>query len=243
MHAELRNVLRKKGNKPHVFLFVDRMDESRSQEVDAGLLAAAYQVLGRGQIYHTIGVLTHAACKPPDTKAGALEYEAWSTPRTRALQFTMMVTSGDRTAQHFTALAENHPACRVVEGEPVLPNGTRWAPHLLDIMLMFLGLRMGMDVPRPKKKKVKGAPAQQRGMDIRRLLGVRVTPPACVRVCAGAVPQHASVSVALLWCHHAAGFSRSCDVGSCANRAGASSEAVRCTAELACRVPGRRRCL
>lgn len=172
--AELRNVLRKKGNKPHVYLFVDRMDESRSQEVDAGLLASAYQVLGRGQIYHTIGVLTHAACKPPDTKSGALEYEAWSTPRTRALQFTMMLTSGDRTAQYFTALAENHPMCRVVEGEPVLPNGTRWAPHLLDMMLMFLGLRMGMDVPRPKKKKVKGAPAQQRGMDIRRLLGVRV---------------------------------------------------------------------
>ena len=165
----------KKGNRPHVYLYVDRMDTARKQETDIGLLTSVYSVLGRERLYSTIGVLTYASTKPPDARTGSLEYEAWSTPRTRSLQFAMMATANDRTAQYIIAPAENHPRCRVAaEGEPVLPSGVRWMSNLLGIMSMFMGLCSATELPKPKSlsKKAAGGPAQA-SMDIRRLFAVR----------------------------------------------------------------------
>jgi hypothetical protein len=168
----------KKGNRPHVYLYVDRMDVARKQETDIGLLTSVYSVLGRERLYSTIGVLTYASTKPPDSRTGPLEYEAWSTPRTRTLQFAMMATANDRTAQYIIAPAENHPRCRVAaEGEPVLPSGVRWISNLLGIMSMFMGLSSATELPKPKSLVKKSATPSTTSMDIRRLFSVCPSSP------------------------------------------------------------------
>ena len=163
----------KKGNVPHVYLYVDRMDTARKQETDIGLLTSVYSVLGRERLYSTIGVLTYASTKPPDSRTGPLEYEAWTTPRMRSLQFAMMATANDRTAQYIIAPAENHPRCRVAEGEPVLPSGVRWMSNLLGIMSMFMGLSSATKLPKPKSLSKTAAGPAQSAVDIRRLFSVR----------------------------------------------------------------------
>ncbi|NJR42412.1 MAG: hypothetical protein HC767_06850 [Akkermansiaceae bacterium] len=169
------------------------MDTARKQETDIGLLTAVYSVLGRERLYSTIGVLTYASTKPPDSRTGPLEYEAWSTPRTRSLQFAMMATANDRTAQYIIAPAENHPRCRVAaEGEPVLPSGVRWISNLLGIMSMFMGLSSAAELPKPKSLAKKAAGPSTASMDIRRLFAVR---PSCLLItCCDQLPPCS--------CHH-----------------------------------------
>jgi hypothetical protein len=166
-------MLARKGIKPHCYLFVDRMDIARRQDTDISLLTSVYSVLGRAELYSTIGVLTYASSKPPDSRTGPLEYEAWSTPRTRSLQFAMMASANDRTAQYFIAPVENHPRCRVADGEPVLPNGHRWVSHLLGLMGMFMGLSAATALRKPKSLQKRGGGGATTPMDIRRLFGVR----------------------------------------------------------------------
>lgn len=134
LHAARRAFQKHKVN---VVLYLDRLDASRRDHSDLGVVRSITEVFGADLWFSTIMVMTHGAAAPPDGSTGQpLAFDMFVQQRGQQVQQLLRQVAGDNRLMNPVALAENSPACaRNGEGDAVLPNGTPWRRHLF--MLCF----------------------------------------------------------------------------------------------------------
>mmetsp|Transcript_1681 Transcript_1681/g.5895 ORF Transcript_1681/g.5895 Transcript_1681/m.5895 type:complete len:965 (+) Transcript_1681:133-3027(+) len=119
---------------PDIVLYFDRLDvPSSSPAADLPLLKAVTRFFGNAVWFNAIVVLTHGATAPPEQPNGQLAaYDYYVAKRSSDVQQVIRAAAGDSRLMNPVSLVENHPNCRTNRnGEPVLPNGQAWKPHLL----------------------------------------------------------------------------------------------------------------
>ena len=110
--------------------------QMRRDMADLPLFRSIGDTLGNGVWYNTVLVLTHGAAPPPDGNQGQMTHEVYSHNRGHLLQQTIRIAAGDQRVMNLVTAAENHPACRTnAEGQPILPSGMAWKPHMLLTLL------------------------------------------------------------------------------------------------------------
>ncbi|XP_068658563.1 translocase of chloroplast 101, chloroplastic-like isoform X2 [Aristolochia californica] len=117
---------------PDIVLYVDRLDTHTRDFNDIPLLRSISSVLGSSIWLNAIVALTHAASAPPDGPNGSpLSYDVLVAQRSHIVQHSIRQAAGDMRLMNPVALVENHPSCRKIRGQSVLPNGQIWRPQLL----------------------------------------------------------------------------------------------------------------
>lgn len=124
-------------HRPHVVLYVDRMDVPRRDQADLPVMRAIADVFGDDIWFSTILTLTHATSPLPDGPNGhPITLEAFQQQRSAQIQQSARQVTRDQRLMNPVAYVESSPSCPATEdGEPVLPNGTPWRRQLL--MLCF----------------------------------------------------------------------------------------------------------
>eukprot|EP00271_Cylindrocystis_brebissonii_P018305 TRINITY_DN5119_c1_g1_i2.p1 TRINITY_DN5119_c1_g1~~TRINITY_DN5119_c1_g1_i2.p1 ORF type:complete len:1148 (+),score=266.76 TRINITY_DN5119_c1_g1_i2:523-3966(+) len=116
---------------PDITLYVDRLDSTLPPLADVPVLKQVTEILNDGFWYSSIVVLTHAAKGPPeDSRGAAMAYDMYVQRRSHFVLQSIRQAASDNRLMNPVALAENHPNCRMREGDRVLPNGTVWRPEL-----------------------------------------------------------------------------------------------------------------
>jgi hypothetical protein len=169
LFAGIRKCTRKRGNKPHVWVYVDRMDAMRSPNIDVSIVRTIFENLPDA-LFKTHIAMTHAACKPPETNDGPVPYEEWNAQRQNILRSIFSHCTGDQSSQWLCLLAENHHRCRTnAVGEPVLPNGVTWRTQFLAGICVAAHNAKASGLRPPGARKAPNPVEQQQDM-VRRLM-------------------------------------------------------------------------
>jgi hypothetical protein len=130
-HIALQAIIRElKVNPVNVVLWVDRLDLNRVEDSDRQLMQAVTQAAGASIWDNAIICLTHAARRPPKDTS----YEDYVQARGASIRSALRKAGADRDAELPVALVENSlQRCQKNDdNEPILTNGTRWLPSLME---------------------------------------------------------------------------------------------------------------
>lgn len=170
----MKRFLGKRGNKPHVFIYVDRMDVVRPPALDIVVLRQVFQILPEAT-YKTHVALSHAASKPPDLATGAIPYEEWNAMRASVMKQILAHATGDNALQLQCVLVENHHRCRLnANSEPVLPNGVNWKVTLVTTIVVSAHLSMASELRSPSGRPRKRSAQEDQESIMRRLMQQQV---------------------------------------------------------------------
>ncbi|PON89754.1 Chloroplast protein import component [Trema orientale] len=119
-----------------VLLYVDRLDAYRVDNLDREVVKAITDSFGKAIWNRALVVLTHAQLSPPD----GLAYDEFFSKRSDALLRALRLGAGlkKHDVQGLAipvVLVENSGRCNKDENdEKILPTGTAWIPHLVDVI-------------------------------------------------------------------------------------------------------------
>ncbi|PON46747.1 Chloroplast protein import component [Parasponia andersonii] len=119
-----------------VLLYVDRLDAYRVDNLDREVVKAITDSFGKAIWNRALVVLTHAQLSPPD----GLAYDEFFSKRSDALLKALRLGAGlkKHDVQGLAipvVLVENSGRCNKDENdEKILPTGTAWIPHLVDVI-------------------------------------------------------------------------------------------------------------
>jgi hypothetical protein len=170
----MKRFLGKRGNKPHVYVYVDRMDVARPPTLDIVILRQIFQILPEAT-YKMHVALTHAATKPPELATGSIPYEEWSAMRASVMKQILAHASGDNALQLQVVLVENHHRCRLnATGDPVLPNGVNWKVALVTTIVVNAHLAIASELRSPSGRPRKQSAQEDQQDIVRRLMQQQV---------------------------------------------------------------------
>ncbi|KAJ0988427.1 hypothetical protein J5N97_006783 [Dioscorea zingiberensis] len=118
-----------------VFIYVDRFDVYRQDNLDRQVIKAITDSFGNGIWRRGLVVLTHAQFTPP-----ADAYYAFSAKRSEAILKFIRLGAYIKTREFqdygiSVVLVENSSRCKMDGlGERILPDGTAWFPHLMRVI-------------------------------------------------------------------------------------------------------------
>lgn len=120
-----------------VFLYVDRLDAYRVDNLDKEVIKAITNTFGKAIWQRSVVVLTHAQLSPPD----GFGYDDFFSRRSDALLKNIQL--GARIKRHEikdaeipVVLVENSGRCQTNEDdEKILPNGMAWIPSLVGTII------------------------------------------------------------------------------------------------------------